>query len=245
MEEVDMRVWLHCKYAVGTKKLVYSPDTDTYHIGMGLLYDSRLAECQNQVQINLAGKAGRYFDLTGLQGALQGDHRLGMIPTHLRTQVLQTLYTCTGCDYTSFFHGVGKSGFLDVFYTHANFISSGRDYPGTLADTDTSSETLGFLSFVRLVGSVYFTKNKKWFTKATPEAHFNSTVKPGNSPLQNHLEWLDAIRMKIWGKTASLAKELPSGDALQFHWKRSVWVLDMWRQSLQNVVKLLPMNKFG
>jgi len=130
-----------------------------------------------------------------------------------------------------------------VFYTHANFISSGRDYPGTLADTDTSSETLGFLSFVRLVGSVYFTKNKKWFTKATPESHFNSTVKPGNSPLQNHLEWLDAIRMKIWGKTASLAKELPSGDALQFHWKRSVWVLDMWRQSLQNVAPLAKVKR--
>ena len=55
MEEADMRVCLHCKYAVGTKKLVYSPDTDTYHIGMGLLHDSRLAECQIQVQINLAG----------------------------------------------------------------------------------------------------------------------------------------------------------------------------------------------
>jgi len=78
MEEADMRVWLHCKYmyAVGTKKLVYSPDTDTYHIGMGLLHDSRLAECQIQVQINSVGKADRYFNLTGLQGALQGDHRL-------------------------------------------------------------------------------------------------------------------------------------------------------------------------
>ena len=93
--------------------------------------------------------------------------------------------------------------------------------------------------------SVYFTKKKKWFTKAIPEGHFNSIVKPGNSPLQNHLGWLDAIRMKIWGETASLAKALPSGDALQFHWKRSVWVLDMWRQSLQNVVKLLPMDKLG
>ena len=108
MEEADMRVWLHCKYAVGTKKLVYSPDTDTYHIGMGLLHDCRLTECQIQVQINPVGKTEKYFDLTGLQGALQGDHRIGTIPTHLRLHVLQTIYTCTGCDYTSFFHGIGK-----------------------------------------------------------------------------------------------------------------------------------------
>ena len=100
-----------------------------------------------------------------------------------------------------------------MLYTHANFISSGRDYPGTLADTDTSSETLGFLSFVRLVGSVYFTKNKKWFTKATPEGHFNSTVKLGNSPLQNHLEWLDATysnedlgENSIFGKRTAIRK---------------------------------------
>ena len=70
-----------------------------------------------------------------------------------------------------------------------------------------------FLSFVRLVGSVYFTKNKKWFTKATPEGHFNSTVKLGNSPLQNHLEWLDATysnedlgENSIFGKRTAIRK---------------------------------------
>ena len=47
-------------------------------------------------------------------------------------------------------------------------------------DTDTSSEPLGFFAFLRLVGSVYFTKNKKWSAKDTTAGHFNSTVKPGN-----------------------------------------------------------------
>ncbi len=246
MEEADTRVWLHCKYAVGTKKLIYSPDTDTYHVGMGLLQDSRLTECEIHVQINPLGKANKYINLTGLKSALEADHRLGTIPSHLRMCVLQTLYVCTGCDYISFFYNIGKSGFLKVFFTHADFISSGRaNYPGTLADVGTGSESIGFLSFMRLVGSVYFTKNKKWFAKDTPEGYFNSIAKAGHSPLQNHLEWLECIRTKIWGKTICLASELPSGDALQFHWKRSVWVLDMWRQSLQNVVQLLPMEDFG
>jgi len=47
-------------------------------------------------------------------------------------------------------------------------------------DTDTSSEPLGFFAFLRLVGSVYFTKNKKWPTKDTTAGHFDGTVIPGN-----------------------------------------------------------------
>ena len=39
-EETDLRIWLHCKYAYGTKKLVYSPDTDIYHIGLPLIDNS-------------------------------------------------------------------------------------------------------------------------------------------------------------------------------------------------------------
>ena len=34
MEEGDMRVWIHCKHSAGTRKLIFSPDTDTYHIGI-------------------------------------------------------------------------------------------------------------------------------------------------------------------------------------------------------------------
>ena len=37
-EETDLRIWLHCKYAFGTKKIIYSPDTDVYHIGLPLVH---------------------------------------------------------------------------------------------------------------------------------------------------------------------------------------------------------------
>ena len=45
VEEGGMRVWLHCKYSEGTHKLLFSPDTDTYHVRIGLLEDIRPCEC--------------------------------------------------------------------------------------------------------------------------------------------------------------------------------------------------------
>lgn len=33
-DEGDLRVWLHCKHSTGSRKLIFSPDTDIYHIGL-------------------------------------------------------------------------------------------------------------------------------------------------------------------------------------------------------------------
>ena len=33
-EEADTRVWLHVKHSAGQRKLIFSPDTDVYHIGL-------------------------------------------------------------------------------------------------------------------------------------------------------------------------------------------------------------------
>lgn len=38
-EEADTRVWLQVLWAVGEHKLVFSPDTDVYHIGMLLAHN--------------------------------------------------------------------------------------------------------------------------------------------------------------------------------------------------------------
>ena len=32
--EADQRVWLHCVHSCGTRKLIFSPDTDVYHVGL-------------------------------------------------------------------------------------------------------------------------------------------------------------------------------------------------------------------
>ena len=36
-EEADTRIWLHAVHSAGKKKLVLSPDTDVYHIGLPIV----------------------------------------------------------------------------------------------------------------------------------------------------------------------------------------------------------------
>ena len=84
---------------------------------------------------------------------------------------MQMVYIATGCDYISYFQGIGKVYFLNMLYQHATFITSGSDPNGTLTDTST---TLGLLAFVRLVGCVYFKKHLTAFKFDTPEAIFHS-----------------------------------------------------------------------
>jgi len=98
IEEGDMRVWMHCKYSVGTRKLIFSPDTDTYHVGMGLLEDARISECDIYVQINRICDPDKFLHLSKVGGALQFDHSMATVPSQLRPQILQTLYVVTGCD---------------------------------------------------------------------------------------------------------------------------------------------------
>ena len=247
IEEGDMRVWMHCKYSVGTHKLLFSPDTDTYHVGMGLLEDIRLCECDVYVQINRVCDPDKYIHLSKLGEALHYDHCMATISPQIRAQILQTLYVVTGCDYVSYFHGIGKIKFLRVFFQHASFISNGQEQPGTLADITPERESLGFLSFVGLVGTVYFKLHLQAFVHRTPESHLQSFCmldEISNSTEQHHL-WLDDICKKTWARAKSPADEVPSFDALLYHWKRCVWVLHMWKQSLNNTVNLLPMTSYG
>jgi len=123
IEEGDMRVWLHCKTSAGTKKIIYSPDTDTLHVAIGLLDDPRLSEYDIYVQVNKLGSNPKYIHLTSLQAALLNDPDLAAIPMAVKLQCLQTLYVVTGCDYTSFIHGSGKVSFLKNFFQHATFIT--------------------------------------------------------------------------------------------------------------------------
>ena len=243
MEEGDMRVWIHCKNSAGTRKIIFSPDTDTYHIGMSVLNDTRISECDIYVQLNREGS--KYMHLSSLPDAVCNDRELGTIPDSRLLQCLQTLYVTTGCDYTSFFHGIGKVAFLKTFYQYSDFISAGTDYPGTLADITPEEESLGFLSFARLIGTAYFKQNVASFTHRTPQAHFNSISRSNISAKQHHLLWLDDVRSTCWVHAGSPADEMPSNDALMFHWRRSVWVIHMWHQCLKNHVELLPITKYG
>ena len=88
IEEGDMRVWLHCKTSAGTKKIIYSPDTDTFHVGIGLLDDPRLSEYDIYVQVNKLGTSPKYIHITLLQAALLNDPDLAAIPRSNKLQCL-------------------------------------------------------------------------------------------------------------------------------------------------------------
>ena len=109
-EETDLRIWHHCKYSTGSKKMLYSPDTDVYHIGLPLL------EQTSEIYIQLHGRrkdSNRYLYVNKLVQALHSDPDLAEVPIVQRTSILQMVYVATGCDYISYFKGIGKVFFLE------------------------------------------------------------------------------------------------------------------------------------
>ena len=110
------------------------------------------------------------------------------------------MYTATGCDYTSFFSGVGKSSFLKAFYQYSRFISSGRvrNATGTLADVNLETNfTNGSLAFLRLVGTAYFKKHSRNFPQDTPKD--TSTIF-GKMACHHHRLWIEDIKQQIWDR---------------------------------------------
>ena len=235
-EEADTRVWLHVLRSPGTQKLVCSPDTDVYHIGLPLMHN------QSQdvfVRISVySSQEHRYLSLNSLITSLEGDPDLSSSPRELLPKVIQTLFICTGCDYVSYFAGFGKSTCLKTFFQHASFINDVLQ--GTLADTH---HELGFLSFVRLIGTVYFKKHLSSFKYDCPRPLLNSFS--CSDPISQHKQWLECIRSTIWEYIEFEDELPPSWEALRRHWLRSCWVSHFWSQANNNTYHLLDVNEFG
>ena len=100
-EEADTRVWLHAFRSVGHRKLVFSPDTDVYHIGLPLL-DTELHDVYVQLSPATSPEL-RLLHLNGLCQSLASDPDLALVPYTELPKVIQSLYISTGCDYVSFF----------------------------------------------------------------------------------------------------------------------------------------------
>lgn len=176
---------------------------------------------------------------------LKNDPDLSAISQTLIPQVIQTLFVATGCDYVSFFSGIGKASFMRYFYQYAEFISSGTDAtPGTLADTGLEHNK-GFLAFLRLVGTAYFKKHALAFSMPSPVILFNKYNNPTTTALEQHCLWLEDIRQNIWDRIQFEDETIPSVDSLYRHWKRACWVIDMWHQSNRNIMELKHLTDFG
>ena len=64
---------------------------------------------------------------------------------------------------------------MRCFFENAWFITGTQEFPGTLADTAPGRKRQGFLSFVRLIGTVYFKKH----SHTTPRALYTSLTQHG------------------------------------------------------------------
>ena len=65
----------------------------------------------------------KYINISALHLALVNDLDLSGMESNSLPQIMQTLFVCTGCDYVSFFSGLGKATFLRNFFQYASFIS--------------------------------------------------------------------------------------------------------------------------
>ena len=164
------------------------------------------------------------------------------------TRVMQTLFVASGCDYISFFNGIGKATFLKYFFQYSDFITGYSQYTsGSLSDTvmDNGIYKQGFLAFIRLIGTVYFKKHANAFESLSPVAHYKKFVNPETDVEIQHKNWLDDIRQNIWDRITFETEMIPSIEALWRHWKRCCWVLDMWRQADSNAMHLADLASWG
>ena len=236
-----MRIWLHVLNSAGSKKLVLSPDTDVYHIGLPIISRTEL-----DVVVRLSPFSSLehcLLDMQALIKAFRNDPDLAVVDQAL-SPVMQTLYICTGCDFISFFNGFGKATFIATLFEYSRFICGNTEHaPGIL----TNSDTPGFMAFLRLVGCAHFRKHKAAFLPSfpNPTTLFNSLVIDDQPHTSHHSIWLDTIREKIWTRIQYEDQMIPSYDALLRHWKRSCWVRSVWSQSTSNHITYPPLNDHG
>ena len=245
VDESDTRLWLHLRYSAGTKKFILSPDTDVYHIGLPLVTP------EESVIVQLSRPSDKELKLLNVNiliDLLKRDPDIVHIPEINIPRVLQTLFVCTGCDYVSFFAGIGKAFFLKVFFEYAKFIAVDLVGPftGVISHTNLLEQaTASQLAFFRLVGCAYLKKHANAFYGQTPSSLLNSFAMASLSPQEQHRKWLDQIRQTIWDRISSENETIPSYEALHYHWLRSCWVLHMWQQAESNVMLLAPLDCNG
>ncbi len=235
-DEGDLRVWLHCMHSIGTRKLIYSPDTDVYHIGMTQM--SCMPDTDVIVQLSKpSDKESKFVHMNNLLLAIENDPDLFQLLPSIRPQALQSLYVATGCDYISFFSGLGKASFLSTLFQYATFIAKGEEPPGSIGTVSFDRDSLSLYSFLRLVGCAYFRKHTSLFAPQTPVTLFYSIPDPKDT-WDHHKRWLETIRNKVWRTVDHEKQRLPSTEALRLHWWRCLWVLGMWHSATQNDVDL-------
>ena len=79
----------------------------------------------------------------------------------------------------------------------------------------------------------------------SPVTLYNSLKKDHQSPLKQHIAWLDTLRERIWSRITYEEEIIPSEGALVRHWKRSCWVLSVWMQANSQDMVYPPLHGNG
>ena len=110
----------------------------------------------------------------------------------------------------------------------------GSEMPGLLYDMETHNRLSGFLSFIRLVGTVYFTKHRASFDSLygheTPVHSYNATS-PSLSPIDRHKVWIHNISIVVADRIKSEEERIPTYTSLWRHWLRTCLVTNLWKHS--------------
>ena len=108
---------------------------------------------------------------------------------------------------------------------------------GCLSNTSQMDKETGFLSFIRLIGTLYFKKHLPAFVALkghkTPRHLFNS-MDNSLQPRKKHEEWLRNIREVISDRILNEEDRVPTFSSLWHHWQRSCWVSQLWQQSCES-----------
>ena len=113
--------------------------------------------------------------LYAMNSAISIDPDLVNVDNTMLAQTLQTLFVSTGCDYKSFFSGMGKATFLRYFFQYASLLT-GANAQGSLTNIQLQGDDYkhGFLAFLQLVGTVHYKKHASGFDIPSPTSHFLS-----------------------------------------------------------------------
>ena len=229
-EEADNRIWRHAAKSQATRILIYSPDTDTYNIGLSLIKGTNK---EYIIQINvLHSSEKKFLCLNHLHIALLNDPDLAALPRNNILETMHTWFICTGCNFISFFKSLGKITLLNNFYQYTTFI-------GSLHKTQPEYRGDGFLAFVRLIGTAYFKKHLAAFISLykyeTPK-HLFTSLDPSLDPYAKHEVWLQEIRSVVNDRITTEEEKVPSITSLWRHWIRSCWVAELWNNSIASDV---------
>ena len=152
------RVTSECGYTVFSHSMTVSLcfhriQIYTYHIGLVALSGEE-GRLKKDVIVQLCNSPNKpkYLSMNVFLSCLRSDPDMDAMEKDDLPLVIQTLFICSGSDYTSYFCKYGKSTFLSTFFQFAEFIT-GPQSVGTLRNASVNSED-NLLAFYRLIGCI-------------------------------------------------------------------------------------------